>query len=178
MSVRPAVAAGVEAAVVSREVNARPETARVELMLVCSTGGHLLQLVGLRDAWQGHTRVWITHDHSDTRSLLDRETVVVAHYPTQRNLPNLARNLVLAWRVVRDLRPSVVLTTGAGVAVPFAWIGRLFGARVVYVESLTRVRTPSLSFRLIAPVASRAYAQWPELAARFRMRYAGSLVPR
>ena len=46
----------------------------------------------------------------------------------------------------------MIVTTGAGVAVPFAWIGRLFGARVVYVESLTRIDKPSLSYRLIRPV--------------------------
>ena len=46
---------------------------------------------------------------------------------------------------------------------PFAWIGRLFGARVVYVESVTRIDSPSLSCRLIRPVASRTYVQWPEL---------------
>ena len=50
------------------------------------------------------------------------------------------------------MRPAVIVTTGAGVAVPFAWIGRLLGARVVYVESLTRIEAPSLSYRLIRPV--------------------------
>ena len=62
------------------------------------------------------------------------------------------------------MRPKVVVTTGAGVAVPFAWVARLRGATVVYVESLARIEGPSLSYRLIAPVASRRYVQWPELA--------------
>ena len=69
-----------------------------------------------------------------------------------------------------------MLTTGAGVAVPFAWIGRLYGARVVYVESFTRIDAPSLSCRMIAPVAEHIYAQWPELArAMPAARYEGSL---
>jgi hypothetical protein len=69
-----------------------------------------------------------------------------------------------------------VLTTGAGVAVPFAWLGRVYGARVVYVESFTRIEGPSLSCRMIAPVAERVYAQWPELArAMPAARYEGSL---
>jgi len=82
----------------------------------------------------------------------------------------------LAIRLVRELRPRAVLTTGAGVAVPFAWVARLYGARVVYVESMTRIEGPSLSMRLIAPVASRLYVQWPELARRYpRARYAGDV---
>lgn len=96
-----------------------------------------------------------------------------AHSPTNRNVPNLARNVWLALRVVPRLRPRVVLTTGAGVAVPFAWVARLLGARVVFVESLTRIDRPSLTYRLLRPAVSRTYVQWPELAealpeARFR----------
>ena len=152
------------------------------MLLVCSTGGHLLQLLALRDAWDGLSSVWVTFDKSDARSLLAGERVVYAHGPTNRNfgllaVRNLLRNLAGAFRLLRVVRPKVVLTTGAGVAVPYAWIGRLLGARVVYVESLTRIERPSLSCRLIAPVASRIYAQWPELSEAVpKARYLGSVV--
>ena len=155
---------------------------RSEVLLVCSTGGHLLQLLALRGAWAEFSRVWVTFDKSDARSLLAEEHVVYAHGPTNRNfgllaVRNLLRNLLGAARLVRVVRPRVVLTTGAGVAVPYAWIGRLLGARVVYVESLTRIERPSLSCRLIAPVASRIYAQWPELSETVpKARYVGSVV--
>ena len=149
---------------------------RLELLLVCSSGGHLLQLWSLGEAWRGFERVWVTFDKSDARSLLREERVIRAHGPTNRNIANLLRNLALAWRVVGWHRPRVVLTTGAGVAVPFAWVGRLRGAKVVYVESLTRIDGPSLSLRMIAPVAERVYAQWPELAEAVpKARYAGSI---
>jgi UDP-N-acetylglucosamine:LPS N-acetylglucosamine transferase len=155
---------------------------RVDVLLVCSTGGHLLQLLALRGAWAEFSRVWVTFDKSDARSLLADEQVVFAHGPTNRNfgllaVKNLVLNLVAAVRLLRSVRPKVVLTTGAGVAVPFAWIGRVLGARVVYVESLTRIERPSLSCRLIAPVASRIYAQWPELRKAVpKARYVGSVV--
>ena len=74
------------------------------------------------------------------------------------------------------MRPTVVLTTGAGVAVPFAWVARIRGAKVVYVESLSRIDGPSLSYRLIAPIAERQYVQWPELAQlRPRARFVGNV---
>ena len=150
---------------------------RKELLLVCSTGGHLLQLVALREAWDGFSLVWVTFDRGDSRTLLADEEVVIAYSPTNRNVKNLVRNLLLAVRVVRRTRPRAVVTTGAGVAVPFAWIGRLFGARVVYVESVTRIEAPSLSCRLIRPVASRVYVQWPELLESLpQARYSGSVL--
>jgi beta-1,4-N-acetylglucosaminyltransferase len=153
-----------------------PADERVDALLVCSTGGHLLQLVALREAWAGHAHAWVTFDKSDARSLLAGERVYHAHGPTNRNVPNLLRNFALAWRVVSRTRPRVIVTTGAGVAVPFAWIGRVRGARVVYVESFTRITGPSLSCRLIAPVAERIYAQWPELVQALpRARYVGNV---
>jgi UDP-N-acetylglucosamine:LPS N-acetylglucosamine transferase len=141
---------------------------------VCSSGGHLLQLHALGDVWRRRSRLWVTFDKSDARSLLGEEPVLFAHGPTNRNIPNLLRNFLLAWRVVSAVRPRVLLTTGAGVAVPFAWIARFRGASVVYVESLTRIHDVSLSCRLIAPVADRVYVQWPEARAALRKaRYAG-----
>ena len=150
--------------------------ARADLLLVCSTGGHLQQLLALRDAWGGYSRVWVTFDKSDARSLLRDEEVVYAYGPTNRSIKNLLRNLVVAWRTLRDVRPRVVLTTGAGVAVPFAWLGRLRGARLVYVESFTRIDEPSLTCRLVTPIADRVYAQWPELVRAVpKARYAGTV---
>ena len=110
-------------------------------------------------------------------ALLAGERVFYAHGPTTRNLTNLARNIPLAWRLLGRLRPKVIVTTGAGIAVPFAWLARIRGAKVVYVESLTRIDGPSLSYRLIRPFTSRVYVQWPEMASIVRgARYAGNLL--
>ena len=146
------------------------------VLLVCTPGGHLLQLLSLRPAWGELSHAWVTYDSSDTRSLLADEQVFFAHGPGTRNLKNFFRNLPLAWRLVRELKPAVILSTGAALAVPFAWVGRALGAKVVYVESLTRIERVSLSCRLISPVTDRLYVQWPELAERTpRARYAGNV---
>jgi beta-1,4-N-acetylglucosaminyltransferase len=151
----------------------------VDLLLVCSPGGHALQLSLLREAWADFETAWVTLEAEDTRSLLEDEVVIYAYGPTTRNVPNLLRNLVLAWKLLRVARPNVIVTTGAGIAVPFAWIGRVLGSRVVYIESLTRIESASLSGRLIAPVTDRLYVQWPELARNVRRaRYAGTVVGR
>jgi len=149
---------------------------RAEILLVCSSGGHLQQMLALEPAWRRYSHVWVTFDKSDARSLLRGERVVHAYWPTNRSLKNLVRNLVLAWRTLGDVRPRVVLSTGAGVAVPFAWLARLRSAKVVYVESFTRIEGLSLSGRMIKPVAHRFYVQWPELAAAVpKARYAGNV---
>lgn len=138
------------------------------VLLVASNGGHLLQLKQLQDAWAPDDRVWVTFDKPDSRSLLAGERVFFAFHPTNRNVRNLLRNLVLALRLVRTLRPRAIVSTGAGVAVPFCYIGRLFGARIVYVESFSRIHEPSLTGRLVHPVAHRFFVQWPELRSHYR----------
>ena len=150
----------------------------VDVLLVCTGGGHLLQLWSLRDAWSEHVCAWVvaSHEGSDVDSLLADERVYRAHSHASRSVGKLVRNSLLALRLLHELQPRVIITTGAAVAVPFAWVGRLYGIRVVYVESLARTRRPSLSCRLVAPVADRVYVQWPELLGALPQgRYAGTV---
>jgi beta-1,4-N-acetylglucosaminyltransferase len=159
-------------------MTSREGTDSVEVLLVCTGGGHLLQLWSLRAAWPDLSRAWVvaSHDGSDVESLLSGEHVHAAYAPASRSIRNLIRNLALAHRMLRRLRPKVIVSTGAAVAVPFVWMGRLRGIPVVWIETLARTERPSLSCRLAAPVADRVYVQWPELVAALpRARYAGTV---
>jgi beta-1,4-N-acetylglucosaminyltransferase len=128
----------------------------------------------MRAAWQEFSHAWVTLDGSDSRSLLQGERVFIAYGPTTRSVWNLLRNALVAWRVVRTVRPKAVLTTGAALAVPVAWTARAYGASIVFVELAGRTSGRSLASRLVAPIASRVYVQWPELASG-RMRYVGNM---
>jgi beta-1,4-N-acetylglucosaminyltransferase len=151
------------------------EPSPVTLLLVADPGGHLFELAGLRDVWSRFSRAWVTVRASDVDTLLVDERVIFAHGPTRRSLMNLVRNSLLAVGIVRRLRPAVVMTTGAALSVPFAWAGRLYGARVVYIECSGRVGI-SVTGRLIAPVADRLYVQWPEVVPQVsKARYAGTI---
>jgi UDP-N-acetylglucosamine:LPS N-acetylglucosamine transferase len=129
-------------------------------MLVCSSGGHLLQLHRLKPWWEKRERVWVTFDMPDSRSLLAGEDVRWAYHPTTRSVVNLVRNLGLAWRLLRRNRPDVVVSTGAGVAFPFFLLARVFGIKTVYVEVYDRIDVPTLTGRLCYPLASRFLLQW------------------
>jgi beta-1,4-N-acetylglucosaminyltransferase len=137
------------------------------VLLVCSSGGHLTQLYNLRPWWERFRRVWVTFDKEDARSILRDETIVAAHHPTTRNIPNLLRNSVLAWRVLRRHRPDVIVSTGAGVALPFFVLGRILGAKTIYIEVFDRIDAPSLTARLCYPLSSLFALQWEEQARFF-----------
>ena len=153
---------------------ARPGGGRI--LLVCSPGGHLIQLLSLEPAWRDFARTWVTLKGADSAHLLAGEDVVLGRGPTNRSIVNLLRNVVVAWRTIRARRPDVILSTGAGLAVPFFVVGRLLGCRCVYVESLTRIESISLSGWLVYPIADAFFVQWPQTPRRRRMRYAGSVL--
>jgi beta-1,4-N-acetylglucosaminyltransferase len=118
----------------------------------------------------------VTLPGADVEHLLRGEDVTLAHGPTNRSIKKLVQNVVLAWREVRRRRPSAILSTGAALAVPFFIVGRLHGIRTVYVESLTRTRSLSLSGRMVYPLANAFFVQWPDATSWRRARYVGSIL--
>jgi UDP-N-acetylglucosamine:LPS N-acetylglucosamine transferase len=142
------------------------------VLLVGSSGGHLAQLLALRPWWGDRARAWVTFPTPDAKSQLTREKVTWAYHPTTRNVPNLLRNLVLAFRLLRQVKPSVVISTGAGVAVPFFVLGWLRGIPTVYLEVYDRIDSPTLTGRLCRPFTRLFLVQWEEQ----RKFYPGSVV--
>lgn len=129
-------------------------------LLVSTQGGHLAHLLALRAWWEGQDRLWVCPDTPDVADRLAGERVVRSYSPTTRNLPNLLRNCVLAVRLLRRERPSLVVSAGAGVAVPFfvaAWLLRI---PTVFIEVYDRVDTPTLTGRLCGPFTTRRIVQW------------------
>ncbi|MEM6929929.1 MAG: UDP-N-acetylglucosamine--LPS N-acetylglucosamine transferase [Myxococcota bacterium] len=127
--------------------------------LVASSGGHLSQLHALAPCFSSDARRWVTFDTPHARALLDGERITFAHQPTNRHLGNLARNAVLAARWIRRERPELVVSTGAGVGVPFLWAARAAGIKTVFVEVFDRIDGPSLTGRLVAPVVDLVVLQ-------------------
>jgi UDP-N-acetylglucosamine transferase subunit ALG13 len=148
----------------------RPAGQRRKILLACSTGGHLAQLLRLDRWWSQHDTVWVTFNKLDARSLLSGQRTVWAHHPTTRNIANLGRNLALAWRVIRGERErfDVIISNGAGVAVPFFWLSRLFGIVTVYVEVYDRIDLPTVTGRLCQPVTDLFLLQRPEQQRQYR----------
>ena len=105
---------------------------------------------------------WVTFDKEDARSLLEGERVYPCYYPTNRNIKNLLRNTVVAWKVLRKEKPDLIISSGAAVSVPFFYLGKLFGAKLIYIEVFDRIDKPTLSGRLVYPIVDKFVVQWEE----------------
>jgi len=133
-----------------------------KLCLVCSSGGHLKQLYLLKPFWQKYNRFWVTFSKIDAISLLKDEKVYFAYYPTNRNFKNLIKNTFLALKILRKEKPDLIISNGAGVAVPFFYIGKIIGAKLIYIEVYDRIDLPTLTGKLVYPICDKFILQWPQ----------------
>ena len=101
-----------------------------------------------------------------------------------RTIPNIVRHNPLSWIVGAVLsahaviveRPDVVISTGAGIVVFFCVFARLFGAKLIFIESMARVERPTLTARLLYPFSNLFIVQWPSLQKFFpKAKYVGRL---
>ena len=134
----------------------------MKVCLVGSSGGHLAHLYMLKKFWHDKERFWVTFDNEDARSLLKDEKMYSCYYPTNRNIKNLIRNTVLAVKVLRKEHPDLIISSGAAVSVPFFYLGKLFGAKLIYIEVFDRIDKPTLSGRLVYPITDKFIVQWEE----------------
>lgn len=87
------------------------------------------------------------------------------------------RSLAELWPILRRARPDVILANGPSLAVPAALLGKLLGARIIWVETASRVYDISASARLVYRFADLFFVQWPQLQEKYpKAIYAGRLV--
>lgn len=135
----------------------------MKVCLVGSSGGHLTHLYMLKPFWNNYCRFWVTFNKDDANSLLKEERVYHCYYPTNRSLKALVVNARLAWRVLRKEKPDLIISSGAAVAVPFFYLGKIFGAKTIYIEVFDRIDKPTVTGKLVYPVTDKFVVQWEEM---------------
>jgi UDP-N-acetylglucosamine:LPS N-acetylglucosamine transferase len=149
----------------------------MKLALVCSSGGHLTEMTLLLPALEEYEYFFVTYRCLRTEALAERERLYLVSFIGMNPL-KMAVAFMHAFFILIKERPDVVLSTGAQIAIPFCWLGKLLGARVVYIESWCRVHSHSGSGPLVYPVADLFLVQWPDALHAYgpKARYEGGLV--
>ena len=135
----------------------------MKIGLVGSSGGHLTHLYMLKPTWEKYDRFWVTFDKEDARSMLKGENVYPCYFPTNRNLKNLIKNTFVALKVLRKEKPDVLISSGAAVAVPFFYLGKLMGVKLIYIEVFDRIDSPTMTGKLVYPITDKFIVQWEEM---------------
>ena len=129
--------------------------------IITSKGGHLYQMSRLQPWWSKYDHFWVTFPGEDSESELLGERVYYGYYPESRHIGHALRHLALAWRILRDERPTIIISCGAGIAPPFFIVAKLLGIRTVFIEVFDLVSHPSLTGRILSLIVDHLLIQHP-----------------
>ena len=149
----------------------------MKICLVSSGGGHISQLLKLAESWTGHETFCVTTTGVVTERLREYGEVYVVGECNRERLLRLIWVLARSTRVILREKPDVVMSTGAAVGCIFCFLGKLLGAKAIWIDSITNVDHISLSGRMVRYVADLFLVQWPELAGQYsNVEYVGAMV--
>ena len=150
----------------------------MKICLACSPGGHLTQMERLMPAFEGKEYFFVTHK-SEYSQHLERAYFIEYKEGYIRERITWLKTIFIALRILLKERPDVVISTGGGeIAVPFCYVGKLLGAKVILIETLTRIKTRSAAGRLIYPIADLFLVQWESLLTKYgkKAQYWGNVI--
>jgi UDP-N-acetylglucosamine:LPS N-acetylglucosamine transferase len=124
-------------------------TNRDVICLVCSGGGHLSLLQSLSSTWRGYQHFWVSANKPDVTQILKNEELIFGYFPESRNWLNLLKNTYLALKIYVIKKPTHVISTGAGVAIPFLLLGKIFGIKTVYIEPIDFLTFPTVTGKIV-----------------------------
>jgi UDP-N-acetylglucosamine:LPS N-acetylglucosamine transferase len=145
------------------------------VLAVASGGGHWVQLMRLRPAFDGAEVHYATVDGS-ARDVVAPSPVHLypdANKDTPLRLILAALALTL---IVLRVRPDVVVSTGAAGGYLAIRIARAMGARTVFIDSIANTRQLSVSARMAQRVADLVLSQWPQVAKAAGAEYRGAVL--
>lgn len=154
--------------VVQRYAHQSGVKAANEICLVCSSGGHLTEIMLLCRFVDPSRIVFATHRSDMSESLANK--VYSPQYGERwwQVLFTMISGFVVAARFLVRTRPRWIISTGAEIAVPFFVVGKMLGIRTIFVESYTRVTRLSRTGMLLLPLSDSFFVQWASLYEMYR----------
>lgn len=138
-------------------------------MFIASTGGHLtemMQLKGLFDKYDYHI---ITEKTKTNLILKDKYTGKINYlvFGTKDHMLTypfkLLYNSIKSIFLYLKIHPDYIVTTGAHIAGPMCCIGKIFGSKIIYIESFANISTKTITGKLLYPIADKFIVQWESM---------------
>ena len=148
----------------------------MKVCLACSAGGHLTEMTQLKKVYGKHKHFFLTFKRKDSEYLATKECVYFVR-DTGRNILNSLINFCQSLGIFLKERPDVIISTGAGVAVPTCFLAKLFGKKLIFIESFCKVEKPSATGKLLYPITDLFIVQWKALLRFYpRAKHGGTIL--
>jgi beta-1,4-N-acetylglucosaminyltransferase len=151
----------------------------MKICLISSSGGHLSQLKELLPIVKDYEIFIITEKNDTTLNLKDKYKL---RYLKQQNrksfsfIPTLVSNLLLSAIYYLKERPDIVISTGAGACIPTLLLGKLLRSKIIFIESIAKIDTPTISGKIVYKFADAFYVQSEKLLSHYpRGKYKGTI---
>ena len=142
------------------------------VLAIASAGGHWVQLRRMRLAWDECNVTYVTTNagyknevmnDSDIKKLSKPKFYTVLDANRWQKLRLLFQLVQVSVILLRE-RPNVIISTGAAPGFFAIWLGKLFGAKTVWVDSIANASCLSLSGQKVGPYADLWLTQWERIA--------------
>ncbi len=146
----------------------------MKVLAVASGGGHITELLRLQPAFEDHELIYMSTQESFSAKCKGYEYHTVPDFSQW----DAYKMPVIGWKMyklIRKIKPDVIVTTGAAPGVVALFIGKLIGAKTIWVESLCHAEKVSISGKICNLFADRVYTQWPHLATS-KIVYSGNIM--
>lgn len=138
-----------------------------KVMFISSVGGHLTQMLQLSSIFNNYKYVLVTEKTEVTKNLNQKYHTEFLLYGSRQYIVSylfkFTLNIIKSLYLFLKYRPKVIITTGTHTAVPMCYIGWLFRRKVIFIESFAKRTSPTLSGRLVYPIASVFVVQWESM---------------
>jgi UDP-N-acetylglucosamine:LPS N-acetylglucosamine transferase len=145
----------------------------MKICLACSAGGHLTEALKIGENISGE-KFYATFYSPHLEETLEGKECYMVIDP-RRNPLRFLVNFLQVFSLLLKKRPDVIISTGAGVTFSFCLLGKLMGAKIVYVECGCRVTEPSLAARMIYPLSDLFIVRWKPLLKYFKRARLGDI---
>ncbi len=140
-----------------------------KVLFIASTGGHLNELLQLKALFEKYSSYLITEKDESTKNIqVDGiEEIKYLLYGTRSKMItypfkfiyNCFKSLIYYCKI----KPQVIITTGTHTAVPMCYIGKLLGAKIIFIETFANRNTKTLSGKMVYPISDLFIVQWKEM---------------
>lgn len=138
---------------------------KLKIAFGASSGGHFEQLLMLKPLMEKYDSILVTEKTEYGSGKLDVKTYYVNQI-NRKELLFIPKFLINTWKslvIIIKERPDVVITTGVLAIIPLALLVKLFGGKLIYLESFAKVTSKTLSGKLLYKFADQFYVQWEEM---------------
>ena len=125
------------------------EKDNIKICLTASAGGHMSELLQLKQVWEGVPHFFVTTGHIVTKKYISNTKTYIVKWSNRRHPLLLVKMTVQCFLIMINEQPNVILSTGAAVGCILCIIGKLMGRKIVWIDSICYVDTLSLSGKII-----------------------------